>query len=179
MLLPLSLAMNSAVTLTTDKDPLWRTAAAACSPSIVGGVLSTSKRSLSRGALRRLFELRRRAALGDHHAGNIGRRRHLQSHICRLARRNDCLALCAHARILKDDSIDDWRDVARQIRETDPIDAVARASIVDDGLPLCKPRRGRFHRAARFRIRAVPAGPFAARSFAIAGAVKKCETTVV
>src|SRR5713226_4080861 len=99
-------------------------------------------------ALRWLLESWRCAALRDHHTGNIWRRWHFESHWRWLVRRDAGLALGPHSGILKHDSIDDRRDIARQIRQAHPIDPVAQSSIVDDGLPLHEPRRWRLHRAA-------------------------------
>src|SRR5229473_107376 len=84
-------------------------------------------------ALRRLFESRRRAALRDRHSANIWSGRQLERYRRRLARGEDGLALRPDAGILKSDSVDDRRDVARQVRQAHPIDAVARPAVVDDG----------------------------------------------
>src|SRR5712692_607478 len=130
-------------------------------------------------ALWGLFESRRRAALRNHYAGNIGRRRRLQSHIRRLTGRNAGLALRSHSGILKHDSIDNWRDIARQVGEADPVNSIAWSPVVDDGLPLHEPRRWCFHGSARFRIAAIPAGPLAARVFRISRAHKKFQTRFI
>src|SRR6266403_2105593 len=135
--------------------------------------------TLLQRALRRLFKSRRGAALRDHHAGNIWRRRRLEHYGRRLARRHAGRALRPHPGILQGDSVDDRRDIARQIRQAHPIDAVSRASVTDDGLPLNKPCRWRFRRAARFRIGTVPAGPLAAGVFRVSRTHKKFQTRVI
>ena len=125
--------------------------------------------------MRRRFEPRRRAALGACHAGNVWRRRHLEHHRRRLARRHTHLALRPHSRILQCDSVDDRRDVARQIRQANPINTTSWASVVDDRLPLNEPRRRRFDGTARFRVGAVPAGPLAAGVLRVSRAYKKLQ----
>ena len=92
-----------------------------------------------------------------------------------LARRDDRIALHAHAGILHDDGVDDRRDVARKIGEADPVDAVAGAAVVDDGFPLEESRARSFNGAAGFRIRAEPARPFLAGIFGVAGAHEKFQ----
>src|SRR5260370_10822708 len=126
-------------------------------------------------ALRWLFESQRRAALSDNHAGNVWRRRRPERHSRRLTRRYAGLTLRPYTGILQRDSVDDRRDVARQIGQADPINAVSRPAVVDDGLPLNEPRRWRFHGAARFRIGAVPAGPLTAGVLGVSRADKKFQ----
>src|SRR5438445_3418285 len=134
--------------------------------------------ALLHGALRRLFESGRSAALRDHHAGNIWRWRDLQGHWRRLVRRDACLALRPHSRFLQRDPINDWGRIAWQIGEAYPINAVARAAVVNDCLPLHETRRWYFGCAARFRVRAEPARPLAARVFRVPRAHKKFQSWV-
>src|SRR5258708_13948948 len=135
--------------------------------------------ALLQSSLRWLFKSRWRAALCDYYAGNIWRRRSLQYHRRWLVRRNAGLALGPHSGILERDSIDDRRDVTRQIGQADPVNAIARTSIVDDGLPLHESRRWCFNSRARFRIGAVPAGPLTPRVFRISRAHKKLHTRFI
>jgi len=65
-----------------------------------------------------------------------------------LARRDAGLALRSHTGILQGDSVDDRRDIARQIRQIYPIDAIAWAAVVNDRFPLNEPRGWRFRRSA-------------------------------
>src|SRR5882762_8123577 len=124
-------------------------------------------------ALRRLFESRGSAALGDDHAGDIGRRRHLERHRRGLARRDAGLALRAHTGILHRDSVNGRCDIAWQIRQAYPINPVTGAAVVNDRFPLNEPRRWRFYRGARFRVWAEPARPLAARILRVSRAHKK------
>src|SRR5260370_19137704 len=96
--------------------------------------------ALLQWALGRVLESWRHAALRDHHDGNIWRRWSLECHGRWLVRRDAGLALCPNSGVLKHDPIDDRRDIARQIGQVHPIDAIARSSVVDDGLPLHEPR---------------------------------------
>src|SRR5437588_6915217 len=134
--------------------------------------------TLLQRALRRLFETWRRAALRYHYSGNIWRWRHLQGHRRRLVRRDACLALRPHSRFLQRDPINDWGHIAWQIGEAYPINAVARAAVVNDCLPLHETRRRYFGCAARFCVRAEPARPLAARVFRVPRAHKKFQSWV-
>src|SRR5207245_3087256 len=98
---------------------------------------------------------------------------HLKYHILRLALRHDHLTLRPHAGILQCDSVDNRRDVVREIRQANPINTISWASVVDDRLPLNEPRRRRFDGTARFRVGAVPAGPLAAGVLRVSRASKK------
>lgn len=125
--------------------------------------------------LRRLIELCRRGGLRDEDAGRIRRRRNFQDDAGSLAGRQDCTGLRANAGILKDDGVDNRSDVAREIREADPVNAVAWAAIVNDSFPLEEASARRFGGRAGFRIRSEPAGPFSAGIFGVAGADEKFE----
>src|SRR5216683_2256955 len=67
------------------------------------------------------------------------------------------------------------RDIVREIREADPVDAVTGTAIVNHGFPLHEASGRAFGAAAGFRIRTEPARPFLARIFGVAGAHKKFQ----
>ena len=90
-------------------------------------------------ALRRLFEPCGRALRNDHPTRS--RLRHFQIGRGLLAGLYHVGALHAHAWILHGDAVDHRRDVAREIREIHPVDAISRPAIVNHRFPLHKARR--------------------------------------
>src|SRR4029077_16150711 len=142
---------------------------------IVVGAPQNGLIALFAEALWRLFELWRRGGLRDEKTRSVWRRRHLEGHARRLTGRNDRGGLCADAWVLQDDGINDRSDVSRQVGEADPVNPIAGAAIVDDGFPLEESRARSFDGAARFRIRAEPAGPFLAGIFGVARADEELE----
>src|SRR5260370_42438267 len=86
--------------------------------------------------------------LRDHDTGGIRTLRLAQRDIGLLAALDDDIGLRAYAGILPSDSLDDRRDIVREISEGDPGDAVPGAALVNCGFPLPE-RSGRgFGRAA-------------------------------
>src|SRR5260370_14668893 len=123
-------------------------------------------------ALWRLLESRG-GRLRDHDTGGIRTLRLAQRDIGLLAALDDDIGLRAYAGILHSDSLDDRRDIVREISEADPVDAVTGTAIVNHGVPLHEASGRAFRAAAGLRIRTEPAPPFLARIFGVAGAHKK------
>src|SRR5260370_1314378 len=120
-------------------------------------------------ALRWLFDSRGRS-WSDQDAGGIRTLRLAQRDMGLLTALDDDTSLRAYAGILHSDSLDDRRDIVREIREADPVDAVTGTAIVNHGFPLHEASGRAFGAAAGFRIRTEPARPFLARIFVVAGA---------
>src|SRR5713226_10752068 len=82
-------------------------------------------------ALGRQFESSGRAALRDGDAGGVRRWRLFQWSDSGRARADGRLRLRSNTRFLKGDAVNDRGDVAREIGEAHPFNAVARAAIVN------------------------------------------------
>src|SRR5438445_633583 len=89
------------------------------------------------------------------------------------------LRLCANAGILDGDAVDDRGHIARKIGQTHPINAVARAAIVNDRLPLRKSRGRGFGSGAGLGIWTVPARPFFAGVFGVAATGEEFDAGII
>src|SRR5229473_6549914 len=130
-------------------------------------------------ALGRQFESSGRAALRDGDAGGVRRWRLFQGYHSGLARADGRLRLRSNTRFLKGDAVNDRGDVAREIGEAHPFNAVARAAIVNDGFPLDESRGRGFDGGAGFGVGTEPARPLLAGVLGVAGADKKLEPRVI
>src|SRR5712664_1713603 len=131
------------------------------------------------GALRRQFESSGRTALRDGNAGNVRRWRLFQGYNSGLTRADGGLRLRSNTGFLKSDAVNDRGDVAREIGEAHPFNAIARAAIVNDGFPLDESRGRGFDGGAGFGVWTEPARPLLAGVFGVDGAVKKLEPRVI